>query len=65
MARASYKKGFCDVDYSQEIKAAFSGFTIEINTDYNAEKLYRAAMSDKKISGRKINIIIPERVGKC
>jgi 3-dehydroquinate synthase len=65
MSRAAYKKGYCGHDFSHEIRAAFSGITKEINTDYSAEKMYEAALSDKKRSGGKINIIIPERAGKC
>jgi 3-dehydroquinate synthase len=65
MARAAYKKGFCECDYSREIEAAFAGFQSVINLNYDAEKLYEAALSDKKRSGGKINIIIPERTGEC
>ncbi|MDR2532091.1 MAG: 3-dehydroquinate synthase [Oscillospiraceae bacterium] len=77
MSRAAYKKGFCYCDYSQEIKAAFSGFLGTFNIHLSAEQLYEVALSDKKRSGKtpsaggassaggKINIIIPERIGKC
>ncbi|MCL2638928.1 MAG: 3-dehydroquinate synthase [Oscillospiraceae bacterium] len=65
MSRAVHKKGFCDKDYSQEIEAAFSGFSSLIDMNLSAEKLYEAGLSDKKRSGEKINIIIPESVGKC
>ncbi|MDR2558982.1 MAG: 3-dehydroquinate synthase [Oscillospiraceae bacterium] len=65
MSRAAYKKGFCDIDFSQEIEAAFSGFQGPINLNYSAEKLYETGLSDKKRRGAKINIIIPERIGKC
>jgi 3-dehydroquinate synthase len=65
MSRAAYKKGYCGTDFSREISQAFSGFASEINTKFSAEKMYEAALSDKKKRGGKINIIIPERVGKC
>jgi 3-dehydroquinate synthase len=65
MARAAYKKGYCSTDFSGEIEAAFSGFQGILNMDFSAEKIYEAALSDKKRSGEKINIIIPESVGKC
>jgi 3-dehydroquinate synthase len=65
MTKAAYKKGFCNTDYSGEIIEAFSGFNDVINLDYNAEELYEAGLSDKKRAGGNINIIIPERMGKC
>ncbi|MCL2696485.1 MAG: 3-dehydroquinate synthase [Oscillospiraceae bacterium] len=65
MSRAAYKKGFCDCDFSQEIAAAYFDFPNVFNMNFCAEKLYEAALSDKKRSGVKINIIIPERIGKC
>jgi 3-dehydroquinate synthase len=65
MSRAAYRKGFCSRDFAGEIEAAFSGFSSVINTDFNAQELYEAALSDKKRAGEKINIIIPEHVGKC
>ena len=65
MARAAYKKGLCDEDYSGEITAAFSGFSQALEMSFSAEQMYEAGLSDKKRSGGKLNIIIPERVGKC
>jgi 3-dehydroquinate synthase len=65
MSRAAFKMGFCAHDFSLEIEAALAGILSEINLNYCAEKLYEAALSDKKRSGGKINIIIPESVGKC
>jgi 3-dehydroquinate synthase len=65
MSRAAYKKGFCERNYSCEIEKALSGFSHEIDLNYNAEELYEAALSDKKRSGEKVNIIIPESIGKC
>ena len=65
MTRAAYRMGYCDTDYSGDIRAAFSGFRNRIDTAYNPDDLYSAALSDKKRAGDKINIIIPEQSGKC
>ncbi|MCL2018813.1 MAG: 3-dehydroquinate synthase [Oscillospiraceae bacterium] len=65
MARAAYKKGYCECDFSGEIEEAFSGFSRVLNMNFTAKQLYEAGLSDKKRHGGKINIIIPERVGKC
>ncbi|MCL1824061.1 MAG: 3-dehydroquinate synthase [Oscillospiraceae bacterium] len=65
MARAAYKKGFCNADFSMEIKEAFSGFKSIFDTDITAEEMAEAALSDKKRSGEKINIVIPESIGNC
>ena len=65
MARAAHKKGFCEFDYSGEVEAAFLGFPQALNMNFSAEEMYEAGLSDKKRSGEKINIIIPEKIGKC
>jgi len=65
MARAAYKKGFCNADYSGEIEDAFSGFPNVLNMNFSADEMYEAGLSDKKRSGEKLNIIIPEKVGTC
>jgi 3-dehydroquinate synthase len=65
MSRAAYKKNYCERDYSREIEAAFAGFSQVIDLNYSAKKLFDIALSDKKRSGGKINIIIPESAGKC
>ena len=27
--------------------------------------MYSAALADKKVSGKKINLIVPQRIGEC
>ncbi|MCL2077984.1 MAG: 3-dehydroquinate synthase [Oscillospiraceae bacterium] len=65
MSRAGYKKGFCEQDFSSEISEALVAFPWQFTFKFSVEDMYQAALSDKKRSGGKINIIIPESVGKC
>lgn len=40
-------------------------FGLPTTTEFDAQTLYRCALSDKKRGGSMVNLIIPRRVGKC
>ena len=40
-------------------------FGLPTTTEFDAQTLYRCALSDKKRGGGMVNLIIPRRVGKC
>lgn len=65
MCRAAYKRGICDGSTLARLENILSAYALPDKTDFTADELYAAALSDKKISGGKINLIVPEQIGKC
>ena len=64
-ARAAYRLGLTDVDISGELTDIFTKLDFDLSVGYSLEELYRFALMDKKISGDKITMVIPESIGKC
>lgn len=64
-SRAAYKLGLTNVDISGELEEIFKQLGFDTSIFYHADDLYRFALMDKKISGDKITMVIPESIGKC
>lgn len=64
-ARGAYKMGLTDTDISTPLEVIFTGLGFDLTCYYSADELYRFALMDKKISGDKITMIVPESLGKC
>ena len=47
------------------ILALLEAFGLPISTEFSAEELAQAALSDKKRSGGTVNLIIPKAIGDC
>lgn len=54
-----------DVDISGDLEKILSELGFNLSIDYSLEELYHYALMDKKISGDKITMVIPETIGKC
>jgi 3-dehydroquinate synthase len=48
-----------------QIKAAVKKYGLPSKTEIDPEELIEAAFSDKKRSGDKITLVVPEKIGKC
>ena len=64
-ARAAYKMGLTDVDISGDLTDILGAMGFNLTSCSNVDELYRYALMDKKISGDKITMVIPESLGKC
>lgn len=64
-ARAAYKLGLTDADISQALHELLADLGFDLSVDFDADELYHYALMDKKISGDKITMVIPESIGKC
>ena len=64
-SRAAYRLGLTSVDISGELADIFTKLDFNLSVDYSLEELYHFALMDKKISGDKITLVIPESIGKC
>jgi 3-dehydroquinate synthase len=64
-SRGAYRMGLCGEDCYLEIVEAVRHYLLPTETDIPPEKLIGAAFFDKKRSGQRITLILPERIGKC
>ena len=65
ITRAAVKRGICAQEVLDRLLAILDKYDLPTQTDYPLEALYRAALSDKKISGGKMHLIVPEAIGRC
>ncbi len=65
VARAACKRGLCNEKTAKEIQSILDTFGLPSTTEFSANRLNTAALSDKKRSGSTVNLIIPERIGSC
>lgn len=64
-ARAAWKMGVCEKACYIRLRGALIRNGLEINAPYEPEALYRAALTDKKLSKGEIMIPLPKRIGEC
>ncbi len=65
ISRAAEKNKFCQMKTVADILAVLDLFGLPCSTEYSADQLFNAALSDKKRSGGTVNLIIPEEIGSC
>ena len=64
-AKASFALGFSSEDCAPEIKEALINNRLPVSASFSAEELYEVTLCDKKRRGKTINLIVPEKIGKC
>lgn len=64
-ARAACALGLTDTDIAPQLVEILGGMGFDLSITYSADELYHYALTDKKISGDKITMVIPEAIGKC
>ena len=65
ISRTAAKQGFCSAETAKRIENVLAKFDLPTKTDLSAKQLFSAALSDKKRSGNKVPLILPQRIGKC
>ncbi len=63
--RCAAKLGICEEAVERRITGILEQFSLPASTDYTAEEISRAALSDKKRSGGSVSLILPEKIGYC
>ena len=61
----AWKCNLCTANTYQDIQSVLQMFHLPTQIEYTSDQLFSNAQSDKKRSGNQINLIIPERIGKC
>lgn len=65
VARAAAKEGICTESVRDQILQVIRSFGLPTDTGYPAEALYTSALSDKKRSGGRVDLIVPVQIGQC
>lgn len=65
IADAAVKKGYCDGECRDIIIKTLKKYGLPTETNYSAEELFEASKADKKISGGKMHLVVPEKIGSC
>lgn len=65
MARSAAAYGICPAETVSGIEEILKRYRLPDEIPYPAEDLIRAAMTDKKMTGKAIRIVVPEQIGKC
>lgn len=65
VARSAFRRDLCSEACCQQILAILKRFHLPTESDYTADQIFTAALSDKKRSGDHIQLIIPRDIGRC
>lgn len=65
IVRAAADKGFCSESLRDIIIDTLKKYDLPTETGFTAEELFEASKADKKISGGKMHLIVPEKIGSC
>lgn len=65
IAKAAAKQGICDVSCAEEIEKGLKVLGLPTKTDFTAEEILPAMLSDKKRTGGTVSFIVPKYIGKC
>lgn len=57
--------GICEKGVCEKIKEVLSQYNLPTESEFSAEELYEAALSDKKRENDKITLVLPKKIGEC
>ncbi len=64
-ARSAARDGLCSADLAEKVEKAVRLWGLDVSCPYGAAQMAECALKDKKRSGDKIKLILPEKEGKC
>ena len=64
VTRAAVKRGICGKETLTRLLDILHRYGLPTETGYPLDKLYEAELVDKKISGGKMHLIVPEKIGQ-
>lgn len=64
MARAAYKMGLAEEDFSKDLVRAFKKYNLPTSYDFETEEILEILKHDKKINKNLINVILPVKIGE-
>lgn len=57
--------GLCGKDTAEAVVRLLRRYGLPTESAYSGQELYEAALSDKKIRGGKLHLVVPEAIGRC
>ncbi len=65
VSRAAAQAGICGQEDARRVCGLLERFGLPTATDIPMDRLMEKMLSDKKRSGNKVSVIVPERIGQC
>ena len=65
ITRAAFARGICSRETLEDVLSILRAYDLPTETSYPLDELARAALSDKKMAGGTMHLIVPEAVGRC
>ena len=65
ICRAAAVRGLCSAETAATVEDLLTAYGLPIESPYGLEALSAAVLSDKKIMGGSLALIVPRAVGQC
>lgn len=65
VTRSAVKEGLCAAEAADILCDVLQRFSLPVDTNFSANALFHAALSDKKRDGSMVNLIVPTSIGCC
>ena len=65
VTRAAVELGYCEASAAEAVVALLEKYGLPTQAPYGVEVLAEAALSDKKMDGASLHLVVPEAVGRC
>lgn len=65
ITKAAISMGLCKESVLEKLEECLKKCNLPLETTYSADELYSVMLSDKKIDGAKINLVIPLKIGEA
>lgn len=65
VSRSAATYGICSAETAEKVVTVLAQFGLPTVTEFGSDALFQAALSDKKRSGSTVNLIVPEKIGRC
>ena len=65
VTRAAYNMNICSEETCASVIRLLKQYGLPTESPYTVSQLFEATLSDKKIAGGKLHLVVPEKIGQC
>ena len=65
ITRAAMAKGYCSEETLQAVLKRLDQYRLPTSTGFGLEEMAEAALTDKKLTGGTMHLVVPEEIGRC
>ena len=65
ITRAAMAKGYCSEETLQAVLKLLDQYRLPTSTGFGLEEMAEAALTDKKLTGGTMHLVVPEEIGRC